>query len=133
MRHLTLAAFLMFIAVALGAFGAHALRPQLEALDRVDVWETAVVYHLTHGLAVMALALFRVTHPPAAASRLLGWSVNFWTGGILAFSGSLYILSLDGPRWLGPITPIGGVLLLAGWALVAIAALRMARKPRSGP
>lgn len=104
------AALVLFLGVALGAFGAHGLEERLKALDRVDTWETAVLYHFIHGLAMLGLAL--------ALPRARG---PYWAflAGIVIFSGSLYILSLTGLKWLGAITPIGGVAFLVGWAWLA--------------
>lgn len=105
-----------FAAVALGAFGAHALRTTLAAAGKTDVWDTAVHYHLVHAAALLALAGWPGAAP--AAGRIAGC----WVAGVMLFSGSLYVLSLGGPRWLGPITPLGGALLLLGWYLVVRAA-----------
>lgn len=101
-----------FAAVALGAFGAHALNERLVANDRLDVWQTAVLYHLVHVVAALA-ALGRSR---AAAA--------WWLGGITIFSGSLYLLALTNVGMLGAITPIGGVAFLIGWLLLIPAALR---------
>lgn len=115
------AAVNMFIAVGAGAFGAHGLKRVLSA-EMVAVWQTAVTYHLIHGLAILALAV--------AAPRLGGslWSSAGWAMavGIVLFSGSLYLLATTGQRWLGPITPLGGAAFLLGWAMVAWAAWRAA-------
>ena len=108
---MTVAAGLGFLAVALGAFGAHGLEKILEANDRVDTWETAVLYHFVHTLALLALAV------RGPVPRLVGWSFVI---GIAIFSGSLYILSLTGLTWLGVITPLGGVGFLVGWAALAV-------------
>lgn len=99
-----------FLGVALGAFGAHGLRDLLAAEGTTAVWNTAVLYQLVHAVA----GLF-------AASRLpvVTW---VWTAGIAIFSGSLYILALTGIKWLGMITPIGGVLFLIGWFWLAVKA-----------
>ncbi len=107
-----IAASLCFLAVALGAFGAHALRPILEANGTVDAWNKAVLYHLAHAVALLTLAL----HGPQnrGACYLL-------VAGVVIFSGSLYILAYTNLRWLGAITPIGGVCFLAGWAWLLIA------------
>lgn len=106
-----------FLAVALGAFGAHALKPVLVERGVTAQWETAVLYHLVHTVAVLAAGL---------AGEWLGrWSVRIgtcWLAGIVLFSGSIYALCLGGPRMLGPVTPVGGVALLAGWCGLAIAA-----------
>lgn len=100
------AAALCFLAVALGAFGAHALKGTLAANATTDVWNKAVFYHFVHALALLVLA----TLP--AASRAA--SALFLTG-IVIFSGSLYLLALTNIRWLGAITPLGGLCFLAGW------------------
>lgn len=101
-----LAAFLGFTGIALGAFGAHGLKPLLEQNQTATIWETAVFYHLIHAVA----SLFTAKNRPA---------VSFlWAVGILMFSGSLYTLAITNLRWLGAITPIGGLLLLGGWALL---------------
>jgi len=101
--------------VALGAFGAHGLRSRLDA-QQLAAWETAVKYHLLHAVALLALAL----SPHAPQLRGAGWC---FAAGIVAFSGSLYALALGGPRLLGPVTPLGGLALIAGWLWLAKAAL----------
>ncbi len=101
-----LGAALCFLAVALGAFGAHALRGTLQANDTTEVWKTAVLYHFVHALALLLLA----TIP--GASRAASWLL---LAGIVIFSGSLYLLALTNVRWLGAITPLGGLCFLAGW------------------
>ncbi|MBL7717073.1 MAG: DUF423 domain-containing protein [Bdellovibrionales bacterium] len=109
------------LAVALGAFGAHALREKLEP-RLLEVFQTGVHYQMLHGLALLA---FGIWVPGFSASsgqdpRWIGW---FFLAGILLFSGSLYALSLSGTRWLGAITPIGGVSFLVawfGWAAILI-------------
>jgi uncharacterized membrane protein YgdD (TMEM256/DUF423 family) len=102
------------LGVAAGAFGAHALRARLDA-PALAVWETAARYQLFHALALLAVAL--------AASRwpAPGWAAAGWlfVAGIVVFSGSLYLLVLTGTRWLGAVTPLGGLCLLAGWAMLA--------------
>lgn len=107
-----IAAALCFLAVALGAFGAHALKPTLEANGTLDAWNKAVLYHLAHAVALLALALYGAQN--RAACYLL-------VAGVAIFSGSLYLLALTNVRWLGAITPIGGLCFLAGWAWLAIA------------
>jgi uncharacterized membrane protein YgdD (TMEM256/DUF423 family) len=107
------------LAVAGGAFGAHALRGRLTP-EYLAVFETAVRYQMYHALALLAVASATVQWPGSTAA-LAGWS---FTAGIVIFSGSLYLLTLTGTRWLGAITPVGGVALLAGWVLLAAAALR---------
>lgn len=99
-----------FAGVAAGAFGAHALKG-IYAPDRMEIFETAVRYQLIHALALLAVG-------PAGAPSA-GWA---FLAGILIFSGSLYLLVLTDTRWLGAVTPIGGLCLLAGWLLLAFAA-----------
>jgi len=118
---LAIAALLGLGAVAAGAFGAHALEARLTA-ERLAVFETAARYQMYHALALLGVALATTALP--ASSRLLtaaGWAFVI---GTVVFSGSLYLLALGGPRWLGAITPIGGLAFLTGWALLGVAALR---------
>lgn len=109
------------LGVALGAFGAHGLKTRLGSAGQ-DVWETAVFYHLIHAVAVVAVAgwLRWGGASAAAAVNVAGWSFLL---GILLFSGSLYLLALGGPRFLGPITPIGGVAFIVGWLSLLWAAV----------
>jgi uncharacterized membrane protein YgdD (TMEM256/DUF423 family) len=102
-----IAAALGFLGVALGAFGAHGLKAILEANATMAIWQTAVLYHLVHAVA----ALWASEKRPAI--------VWIWTAGIVIFSGSLYILAVTNVRWLGAITPIGGILFLIGWGMIA--------------
>ncbi len=108
---LRVAAGMGFLGVALGAFGAHALKPMLAAFGTADIWVTAVHYQLVHAVALLALAA------AGRASRLVMW---LWIAGVVVFSGSLYILAASDVRWLGAITPLGGLALLAGWLLLLI-------------
>ncbi|MDX6769210.1 MAG: DUF423 domain-containing protein [Elusimicrobiota bacterium] len=94
------AAALGFLGVAMGAFGAHALKGKVDE----ELWRTAVSYQMWHALAAMAVAA------PLAK--------NLFLLGVVVFSGTLYALALGAPRWLGAVTPVGGLLLLAGWAAV---------------
>ena len=103
-----------FVAVAAGAFGAHALRGALPA-ESLDVFETAARYQMYHALALLAVGWVTSRRPGAAAS-LAGW---LFVAGTLLFSGSLYALSLSGARWLGAITPLGGAAFLGGWLALA--------------
>jgi uncharacterized membrane protein YgdD (TMEM256/DUF423 family) len=103
------------LAIALGAFGAHALRGVLEANQTREVWNTAVLYHLVHAPALLWAA---------TAEPFLQGAILCWTAGIVLFSGSLYALALTKISILGAITPFGGLLLMAGWAIVGIRALR---------
>lgn len=112
--------------VALGAMGAHALKATLEARGMLPAWETAAQYHLLHAVSLLALAAWiRASTTPSV--RSLTWAARLWIAGILLFSGSIYGLALGGPRWLGPVTPLGGLAFMAGWLLVAIAAWRGTR------
>jgi uncharacterized membrane protein YgdD (TMEM256/DUF423 family) len=114
-RWIALAAGLFgFTGVALGAFGAHALKETLALHSSATTWQTAVLYHLVHSVALLAAARWAI-----AGSTAIVWIARLWVAGILFFSGSLYWLSLGGPKFLGPITPLGGLAFLLGWALVA--------------
>ena len=106
-----IAAALCFLAVALGAFGAHWLKPTLEAHGLVDVWNKAVLYHFIHAIALFVLAFFGTANRGA-------WWLLF--AGILIFSGSLYVMALTNIHRLGEITPLGGLCFLAGWAWLVI-------------
>jgi uncharacterized membrane protein YgdD (TMEM256/DUF423 family) len=108
-----------FLAVALGAFAAHALKLRLSP-DMLNIFETAVRYHMYHSLGLLAVA-WATSRWPQSNAPLAGWSFIF---GIIVFSGSLYILSLTGIRWLGAITPIGGISFLIGWAILLWSAAR---------
>lgn len=120
MKKITLAAGLLGLSgVVLGAFGAHALESRLEAAGMVDTWETAVLYHLVH-----AVALFACCQGSVGAWHQKRWIALAWIVGVVLFSGSLYLLCLGGPRWLGPVTPLGGLFLIIGWALVIIEGVR---------
>jgi len=110
-------------AVALGAFGAHALRESLLQRQTLNLWQTAVLYHLVHTVALLALAGGKLDSA-GRLPRLIAAAAGCWIGGIVLFSGSLYGLALGGPRLLGPLTPVGGLLLLAGWVLVIIGGWR---------
>jgi uncharacterized membrane protein YgdD (TMEM256/DUF423 family) len=103
-----------FVAVALGAFGAHALKGRLDA-DMLATFEVGVRYQMVHALALLAVA-WACTRWPGALVNASGW---LFVAGSVIFSGSLYALSLTGLRWLGAITPLGGLGLLAGWLCLA--------------
>ena len=107
------------LAVVAGAFAAHGLRGHLPP-DMLSVWETGARYHMYHALA-MGLAALAAENNKEAGSR---WSPKLFLAGIVLFCGSLYGLALGGPIWLGPVTPLGGVLLIAGWVCLAISAFR---------
>jgi uncharacterized membrane protein YgdD (TMEM256/DUF423 family) len=110
---------LAFLAVAAGAFGAHALSDRLPP-ERLSTFEIAVRYQLAHALALLAVA-WATTRWPAGSIVTAGW---LFVAGTVVFGGTLYAIALGGPRWLGAVTPIGGVCFLAGWALLAWGALR---------
>ena len=112
MNNIRIAALVCFLAVALGAFGAHALKSTLEANAMTDVWNKAVLYHFVHGLALLVLAFLE------NSNRGPFW---LFVAGIFIFSGSLYMMGLTGQHWLGAITPIGGLCFLAGWAWLVVA------------
>ncbi len=107
--------------VALGAFGAHALAATLAERGMTHAFETGSRYHLFHALAVLAAAAWLRSATDTAAGRMV-WAARCWTVGVILFSGSLYWLALGGPRWLGPVTPLGGLALMIGWLLVVMAA-----------
>jgi uncharacterized membrane protein YgdD (TMEM256/DUF423 family) len=115
-----LGAILGGLSVAAGAFGAHALRTQLEP-RMLEVFETAARYQMYHALALFAAAwMYQQTQAPAA--QVAGWA---FVAGILLFSGSLYALAFTGVRGLGAITPIGGAAFILGWAALGVAAMRL--------
>jgi uncharacterized membrane protein YgdD (TMEM256/DUF423 family) len=117
---LALGAVLAVCGVALGAFGAHALKTRLGS-EALALWGTATQYLFWHALGVMLVALACMQLPESAWLRAAG---GLLAAGILLFSGSLYLLALGAPRVLGAITPIGGAAFLLGWAALAVAALR---------
>jgi len=108
--------------VAAGAFGAHALRDALEP-RLLDVFETGARYQLFHAVALLVIGALMAQRP----SHAMTWAARLMTAGTLVFAGSLYALALTGIRALGAITPIGGVLLIAGWMGAAVGAGRSAR------
>lgn len=117
------AGFFGLTGVTLGAFGAHGLRDTLAQQGTMHAWETAVHYQLIHTVALLGAALW-LKLPAAGSLRAMLWATRMWSAGILFFSGSLYGLALGGPRFLGPITPLGGIAFLVGWGLVIAAALQ---------
>jgi uncharacterized membrane protein YgdD (TMEM256/DUF423 family) len=102
------------VAVALGAFGAHALRARLGP-DLLATFEIGVRYQMYHALGLLAVGL-ALSRWPSSASVLAGW---LFIAGTLVFSGSLYVLALGGARWLGAITPLGGAAFIVGWIALA--------------
>lgn len=119
-KTLAAAGLLGLLAVALGAFGAHALKPILLANNRLDIFELAVQYQFYHTFALLAIALLMRKQE----SRLLSIAGVLMIVGILFFSGSLYTMALTNLSSLGMITPLGGVCFLAGWGCLVGAALR---------
>jgi len=112
---ITLASLSGMLAVTLGAFGAHGLRDKLDDYA-LGVFATAVQYHFYHSLALLAVGILALSQPHTALLRSAGW---LFLTGILIFSGSLYILAISGLKWLGAITPLGGLAFIAGWGCLA--------------
>jgi uncharacterized membrane protein YgdD (TMEM256/DUF423 family) len=115
-------ALLMAVAVALGAFGAHALKARL-APDMLAVWQTGVTYHALHALALLVVGMLMLQ---IGGSGALQWVAWLFVAGVVLFSGSLYLLALGAPRALGLVTPFGGVSFIAAWVTLAIAVLMRA-------
>ena len=109
------------LSVAIGAFGAHALRARLEP-HRLATFETAVQYHMLHAVALLAVAALMGR---VQSQQLLLLSGGLFTAGIFLFSGSLYALAITGITWLGAITPLGGIAFIGGWLCMGIAAWKM--------
>lgn len=105
-----ISAFVGFLGVALGAFGAHAVKDVLAQNNTLSYWETATFYHLLHACVLLIIS----TRNPLAH-----WPWRFFAAGIAIFSGTLYLLAITNWRWLGAITPVGGLSLLAGWLTLA--------------
>jgi uncharacterized membrane protein YgdD (TMEM256/DUF423 family) len=108
-----------FLAVAIGAFGAHGLKERLESLGQTANFQTASHYQMYCALALLAVGLLAIHGRSSTALTVAGWSFLL---GSLIFSGSLYILAATGLKWLGAITPLGGLLILAGWAALLVVA-----------
>lgn len=108
-----------FAGVAAGAFGAHALRGRLSQ-ELLAIWEVAVRFQMYHAFALLAAA-WAVSQWPGRGAEVAGW---LFAAGTVVFSGSLYVLALSGVRWLGAITPLGGLMLLGAWIALALAAWR---------
>ncbi|MDF3056255.1 MAG: hypothetical protein K0R17_470 [Rariglobus sp.] len=120
-KYLCFAAIAGATGVLLGAFGAHGLADTLMTRNTTHTWETAVLYQLIHALALLGVGL----HMGAVRERGSAWysrAFIFWALGILFFSGSLYWLAIGGPRWLGPVTPLGGLALILGWVFIGLGA-----------
>lgn len=103
-----------FLAVSLGAFAAHGLRERLSP-ELISTFQTGVQYQMYHALALLGIGILALNFP---AANLLRISAYLMLAGIVLFSGSLYVLSLSGIRWLGAVTPIGGLCFLLAWALL---------------
>lgn len=114
-KTLATAGALIALATVLGAFGAHALKSQLSP-DKLAVYETAVRYHFLHALGLLAIGILL----RSADGELLRWSATLVLVGIILFSGSLYLLTFGAPRFLGVVTPLGGLALIGGWGLFAV-------------
>jgi uncharacterized membrane protein YgdD (TMEM256/DUF423 family) len=112
---ITLASLSGMLAVVLGAFGAHALKGKLDEYA-MGIFETAVQYHFYHSFALLAVGAIALNQPQTVMLKSSGW---LFLLGILVFSGSLYLLSITGVRWLGAVTPLGGLALIGGWACLA--------------
>jgi uncharacterized membrane protein YgdD (TMEM256/DUF423 family) len=117
-RFTAIGAFFGLTGVVLGAFGAHALEARLAEFGSTAVWETAVDYQMWHALALLLVSV------SGWRSRAADAAAVCFCLGVPLFSGSLYWLAMDGPRWLGPVTPLGGLLFIVGWGLLISAALR---------
>lgn len=122
---LLVASLFGFSGVALGAFGAHGLKELLLENGYLEVWHTAVLYQLVHTIALLAIGVGR----GAGLFSLRGgsWMTGAWSVGVILFSGSLYLLALTGVKWLGAITPLGGLAFLVGWAALVWQAWRRFR------
>ena len=115
-----LGALFALLAVMAGAFGAHGLRGVIDERG-LEVFQTAVTYQIYHSLALILVAILPVA---GLSRRLLGIAAGFFVAGILLFSGSLYLLVLTDLRWMGPVTPVGGIGFMVGWILVLMAGFR---------
>lgn len=110
------ASVLLVLAVAIGAFGAHGLKAHISN-EMMQVYKTGVEYHFYHALGLLLIGVLAISIP----SGLLNWSAIFLSIGIILFSGSLYVLAITGIKWLGAITPLGGLSFIAGWVLLFVA------------
>ncbi len=115
---ISIAAINMAIAVALGAFGAHGLKNSV-SIQQLEWWQTATLYWFVHGLGLLLVGiLIRLNY----TTQTTAWLLQI---GALIFAGSLYAMTLGAPRWLGAITPIGGILMIVGWLWLAVSTLRL--------
>ncbi|WP_138756262.1 DUF423 domain-containing protein [Paenibacillus sinopodophylli] len=116
---IVLGSIMMVLAVAIGAFGAHALKSRITP-DKLKVYEVGVQYHIAHALGLILIGILVSHYPDVQLIKTAGW---FLAAGIVLFSGSLYVLSLVKARFLGPLTPLGGLCFMIGWVLVAVGVL----------
>lgn len=115
---ISIAALNLAIAVALGAFGAHGLKAIVSS-QQLEWWQTATLYWFVHGLGLLLVGiLIRLNY----ATQTTAWLLQI---GVIIFAGSLYAMTLGAPRWFGAITPIGGVLMIAGWLWLALSTFRL--------
>lgn len=114
-----LGAVLGALAVAMGAFGAHALQNRLDP-ESLDIYHTAARYQIYHALALLAAA-WAADRWPGSAAHAAGW---LFLAGTILFCGALYLLAFGAPRWLGAVAPLGGLGFIAGWVMLAVAAWR---------
>ncbi|WP_373511798.1 DUF423 domain-containing protein [Persicitalea sp.] len=121
---LQLGAVIGALAVGIGAFGAHALKASLEASGRADTFETAVKYQFYHAIAIVLVGVL-LSRADAGAVKWLNWAGYAFAVGVLIFSGSLYAICFTGITKFGAVAPIGGLLLIAGWILLFLAAGKM--------
>ena len=112
---LRIGAIFMFLGVFLGAFGSHALKGKLDA-HSLEIYKTAVMYHLIHALGILVVANLT----SLINDQKIQWAGICLVTGIILFSGSLYLLAMTGQKWLGAITPLGGLSFLAAWILIAL-------------
>jgi len=110
------ASILLALAVAIGAFGAHGLKQHISG-EMLQTYKTGVEYHFYHALGLLLIGVLAISFP----SELLKWSAIFMVAGIVLFSGSLYVLAISGIKWIGAITPVGGLGFIAGWVLLFFA------------
>ncbi len=121
MNWAAIGALLLALAVAIGAFGAHALKERLDDYA-TGIYERAVFYHFVHALGLLAIGMAIKAHVASHAATLAGWCL---LAGMVLFSGSLYALALSGVRKLGAITPLGGLAFIAGWIAFAYSLMRV--------
>lgn len=109
----------LILAVAIGAFGAHRLKLHLSP-EMLQIYKTGVEYHFYHAIGLLLIGVLSVSFP----SELLKWSAIFLATGIVLFSGSLYVLAITGIKWLGAVTPLGGLGFIAGWVMLFVSVLK---------